>query len=582
VNHRLRITHLGKFYPPVRGGIERVLQTLCEGERQRGIDSRALVVGTSRETIHELVDGVPVTRAASWLRVGSVWFAPSLIGLLRRVETDILVLHEPNPMALLAFALARPSHRLAIWYHSEVLRSRWRYKLIYEPFLRPAFLRASSIVVSSPALPEHAQALTAHASRCEVIPFGLDVQLAPAPGGHPAVATVRARWAGPIALFVGRLVPYKGVECLLRALTESDVAAVIVGDGPLRESLEELATSLGVDSRTFFLGAVDDGELSAWYGACDMFVLPSVTRAEAFGLVQLEAMARGKPVISTRIETGVPWVNIDGYTGLTVPPSNSGALASALRTLAGDAALRRRMGANARDRFTMEFTAESMIDRTVGMYERIMREPVPSPPSLVKRLFDALLSGTGLVLSAPVWALAAAAIKLEDGGPVFYRQPRVGQNGSLFTVFKFRSMVVHAERDHGLRQAVAGDARVTRIGRLMRATAMDELPQLVNIFKGDMSFVGPRALMPGEIEAGGDGRLIPMEAVEGYRERTAVQPGLTGIAQIYAPRDVTRRHKFRYDRLYVKRRSFWLDIRLILLSFWISMRGTWEKRQRKF
>jgi lipopolysaccharide/colanic/teichoic acid biosynthesis glycosyltransferase len=143
-------------------------------------------------------------------------------------------------------------------------------------------------------------------------------------------------------------------------------------------------------------------------------------------------------------------------------------------------------------------------------------------------------------------------------------------------------MVVKGDRDHGLRQAAAGDARVTRVGRLMRATAMDELPQLVNIFKGDMSFVGPRALMPGEIETGGGGELIPIEAIAGYRDRTAVQPGLTGIAQIYAPRDVTRRHKFRYDRLYVKRRSLWLDIRLILLSFWISMRGTWEHRQRKF
>ena len=116
----------------------------------------------------------------------------------------------------------------------------------------------------------------------------------------------------------------------------------------------------------------------------------------------------------------------------------------------------------------------------------------------------------------------------------------------------------------------------------MRATAMDELPQLVNIFKGDMSFVGPRALRPGEIEAAGSGEVVAMEDIAGYKERTAVQPGLTGIAQIYAPRDVTRRHKFRYDRVYVKRRSFWLDIRLILLSFWISMRGTWEHRQRKF
>ena len=579
---RLRVTHLGKFYPPVPGGMERVLQSLCEGERERGIDSRALVVATSRSTIRESVNGVPVTRAASWLRVGSVRFAPPLIALLRCVETDILVLHEPNPMALLAFALTRPKHRLAVWYHSEVLRPRWRYKLIYEPFLRVPFLRASRIVVSSPALPEHAEALRAHASRCEVIPFGLDVHPAPAPESHPAVAAARARWGGPIALFVGRLVPYKGVELLLRALPQAGVGAVIVGDGPLRRPLEDLARQLGVESRTFFTGAVDDGEVAAWYGACDMFVLPSVTRAEAFGLVQLEAMARAKPVISTRLPTGVPWVNVDGHTGLTVAPGDSAALADALRRLAVDEALRQRMGRTARDRFLAEFTRERMIDRTVAMYRSIMREPAPVPPPLMKRTFDTLLSGFGLVLSAPVWAAAAAAIKIDDGGPIFFRQARVGQNGSTFTVLKFRSMVVNADRDHGLRQAAAGDARITRVGRLMRATAMDELPQLVNIFKGDMSFVGPRALMPGEIETGGDGRLVPMEAIEGYRERTAVQPGLTGIAQIYAPRDVTRRHKFRYDRLYVKRRSFWLDIRLILLSFWISMRGTWEHRQQKF
>jgi lipopolysaccharide/colanic/teichoic acid biosynthesis glycosyltransferase len=313
-----------------------------------------------------------------------------------------------------------------------------------------------------------------------------------------------------------------------------------------------------------------------------MFVLPSVTRAEAFGLVQLEAMARAKPVICTRLPTGVPWVNVDGITGLTVPPGDSRALSAALQRLAGDAALRRRMGEAARERFETEFTRDTMIARTVAMYTNIVREPIVGPPPVMKRGFDALLSGLGLVMSAPVWAAAATAIKLEDGGPVFFRQARVGQNGVLFTVLKFRSMVVNGDRDHGLRQAAAGDARVTRVGRLMRATAMDELPQLVNIFKGDMSFVGPRALMPGEIETGGAGQLIPMEAIDGYRERTAVQPGLTGIAQIYAPRDVTRRHKFRYDRLYVKRRSFWLDIRLILLSFWISMRGTWEHRQRKF
>jgi rhamnosyl/mannosyltransferase len=560
--------------------MERVLQSLAEGERAGGVDTRALVVATGRRTVRETVNGVPVTRAASLLRVGSVWFAPALVSLLARVETDILVLHEPNPMALFAYCLTRPRHRLIIWYHSEVLRPRWRYRLIYEPFLNVPLRRAQRIVVSSPALLEHAAPLRPHTRRCEVIPFGLDV--VPDTANHLSVDAVRSRWNGPVALFVGRLVPYKGADVLLRALARAEVAAVVIGDGPMRADLERLSRELRLESRAFFLGPVEDDAVAAWYAACDVFVLPSVTRAEAFGLVQLEAMARGKPVISTRLSTGVPWVNVDGVTGIVVSPGDSEELAGALQTLAGDPELRARMGQAARARFDQEFTRKRMIDRTIALYERVMTEPLPSPSPLMKRAFDIALSGVGLILSAPVWAFAAAAIKLEDGGPVFFRQPRVGQNGTVFTVLKFRSMIVRADRDHALRQAAAGDARITRSGRLMRATAMDELPQLVNIFTGDMSFVGPRALMPGEIETGGDGQVVAMEEIQGYRERTAVQPGLTGVAQIYAPRDVTRRHKFRYDRLYVKRRSFWLDIRLILLSFWISMRGTWEHRQRKF
>jgi lipopolysaccharide/colanic/teichoic acid biosynthesis glycosyltransferase len=578
----MRVTHLGKFYAPVPGGMERVLQALCEGERQAGVDSRALVVGTDGFTRDEVVNGVPVTRAKAMVRVGSVWFAPSLILQLKRIETDLVVLHEPNPMALLAYAIVQPPQRLAVWYHSEVMRSRWRYRLIYEPFLKGPLRRATRILVSSPALVEHAQALHAHAPRCKVVPFGLDILPAARPELHPSVHFVRARWSGPIALFVGRLVPYKGVRVLLRSIRDTEGAAVIIGDGPLRRSLEAEAARLGIMDRVFFLGTVDDETAAAWYGACDVLVLPSVTRAEAFGLVQLEAMARGKPVVSTRLETGVPWVNVHGLTGLTVPPGDERALADALRTLFADDGLRQRMGQAARERYLTEFTRARMVTRTVAAYAGVMREPCPPPPARVKRAFDVVLAGGGLLLSAPLWVLAAALIKLEDGGPVLFRQQRVGQNGVPFTVLKFRSMVVHAERHHGPLQASADDARVTRVGRLMRATAVDELPQLVNILKGDMSFVGPRALRPGEIEAAGDGAVVAMEAVAGYRQRAVVQPGLTGIAQIYAPRDVARRHKFRYDRVYVKRRSFWLDVRLILLSFWISMRGTWEHRHRKF
>ena len=193
-----------------------------------------------------------------------------------------------------------------------------------------------------------------------------------------------------------------------------------------------------------------------------------------------------------------------------------------------------------------------------------------------------LLSGGGLLLSSPLWAIFAAAIKLEDGGPIFFTQERVGLGGRVFTALKFRSMRPDAEAIVGAVQATERDPRVTRIGRFMRATAMDELPQLWNIFAGDMSFVGPRALRPGEIEAGSGGRLERLEDVPGFAQRITVRPGLTGIAQVFARRDIPRRQKFRYDRLYVKRRTFWLDVRLILLSFWISVQGTWEARGRKY
>jgi lipopolysaccharide/colanic/teichoic acid biosynthesis glycosyltransferase len=200
---------------------------------------------------------------------------------------------------------------------------------------------------------------------------------------------------------------------------------------------------------------------------------------------------------------------------------------------------------------------------------------------MAKRLLDMMLSGSGLMVSAPLWAVIATLIKIEDGGPVFFSQERVGRGGRRFDALKFRSMIVDAEARTGPIQSGENDPRTTRVGRLLRATAMDELPQLWNIFRGDMSFVGPRALRPGEIEVKGNGIVEKLEDVPGFADRCVVRPGLTGVAQIYAPRDVLRRRKFRYDSFYIRRQSFCFDARLILLSFWITFRGRWEARGRK-
>jgi lipopolysaccharide/colanic/teichoic acid biosynthesis glycosyltransferase len=200
---------------------------------------------------------------------------------------------------------------------------------------------------------------------------------------------------------------------------------------------------------------------------------------------------------------------------------------------------------------------------------------------MIKRLFDIVLSGAGLIASSPLWAIIAAAVKLEDGGPVFFPQMRVGLGGRPFRALKFRSMVPDADRRFGLVQASEHDPRVTRIGRLLRATAMDELPQLWNIFVGDMSFVGPRPLVPGEVELRGDGTFVPLEAIAGYHERHSVRPGLTGLTQVYAPRDISRARKFKLDLLYLRRAGLGLDLKLIVLSFWITGRGRWETRAPK-
>jgi lipopolysaccharide/colanic/teichoic acid biosynthesis glycosyltransferase len=200
---------------------------------------------------------------------------------------------------------------------------------------------------------------------------------------------------------------------------------------------------------------------------------------------------------------------------------------------------------------------------------------------MIKRLFDASLSAVGLVVSAPLWCVIPVAIRIEDGGSVFFPQERVGLDGRVFLALKFRSMRPDAEKLTGPVQATENDPRVTRVGRVLRATAMDELPQLVNILRGDMSFVGPRPLRPGEVDVCGDGQLVSLEQIPGYKERHAVRPGLTGLTQVYAPRDISRTSKFRLDRLYMKRAGFCLDLRLILLSFWITGRGQWEVRGRK-
>ena len=376
-----RVLHLGKFYPPVTGGMERVLQTLCLVSAGL-VESQVLVMHTGREDLHEEVtigetDGLPpatvdITRVGTLVRYGSVNVAPGFVAALRRSRADLIVLHEPNPWALLSYAIARPSAPLAIWYHSDVVRPALQYALFYAPLARFAYNRAERVVVSSPALAEKARALASYRDRVSVIPFGINPnEWSLTPVDRDRAGRTEDQIGGPFVLFAGRHVPYKGVDVLLRALSHVSIRAVIVGDGPARAEWETLAWQLGLADRVRFEGEVSPPRLRALMQACAAFVLPSVTRAEAFGYVQLEAMACGKPVVSTDVPSGVSWVNQHNETGLVVTAGDAEALANALTTLMGDAGLRSRFGDAGRQRVEREFTLSALRSRMATFYEEL-------------------------------------------------------------------------------------------------------------------------------------------------------------------------------------------------------------------
>lgn len=370
----MRVLHLGKFYPPVKGGMETILELICD-RTSREVQNTVLVANSHCATSEERCGDVDVVRLAAIAKIGAVAVCPTMpFRLAREAEAaDLIVIHEPNPMGLLAYFLARPAGTLIVWFHSEVIRPSWRYWLFYRPFLRFALARASRIVVASPTLAASAPQLEEWRSKCVVIPYGVHAARVP-PSDEVArrAEAIRREHKRPLVLFVGRLVAYKGVDVLLDAMRDSPAAALIVGEGPLRAHLQQKAAALGVADQVAFLGEVDDDELAALYHACDVFVLPSVTRQEAFGVVQIEAMTYGKPVISTDLGTGVAWVNQHAVTGLVVPPADALALRDAINTLLADPAIRDAMGAGGARRARSVFNVERMTELTLHLYRTVM------------------------------------------------------------------------------------------------------------------------------------------------------------------------------------------------------------------
>jgi len=364
---RLSILHIGKFYPPDRGGIEAHLETLCRHHKD-DFDLRVFVANRSRLTTDELIEGVPVTRFGTKLHVAGASVTPALFTRLRDAKVDLIHFHAPNPPAAIAYLVSGASAPLVISWHSDIVRQRV-LGAAFSPLMQWMLRRARAVIVGSRNYLETSRDLTSHRDRAQVIPYGIDV--ADFDRVHQAsVAAIRKRHGSPLVLAVGRLTRYKGFEYLIAAMRGVAATLVVIGDGSERDALERVAASAGVADRVTFVGDVDD--LAPWYQACDLFVLPSVERNESFGIVQAEAMACRKPVVNTQLTSGVPFVSQDGETGITVPPRNADALGHAINTLLSSPALAARYGAAGRHRVETLFDARDMSSKIAALYRAIV------------------------------------------------------------------------------------------------------------------------------------------------------------------------------------------------------------------
>lgn len=338
----MRVLQLGKYYHPAQGGIETVTRALAEGLAAAGVDSRVLCFAPKGRDAVETIGGCRIHRAATPLVLNSTPLSWSAVGLLARLarDADILHVHCPNPMAALAVWLTRPKAKLVLHWHSDVVRQKV-LGLAYRPLERWLIHRADAVVGATPAHVEQSVHAGLFAGKAHVIPYCLDETFAdPARLDRAFLAGLHGRFPGKKAVFaLGRLVPYKGFAHLIDAagLLPEDWVVLIGGSGPLRADLDARIRARGLAGRAVLLGRVPDESVSACYAFCRVFCLSSVERAEMFGVVQAEAMAWGKPVVSTAIPgSGVVHVNAHGETGLIVPPADASALARAVLDIDAD------------------------------------------------------------------------------------------------------------------------------------------------------------------------------------------------------------------------------------------------------
>lgn len=374
-----KVLQAAKWYWPEIGGIETVAMAITSAVKDNA-EIKILVCSEKKKRKKETgEDGVLIYRAKTPLTLFSTPISFDYLRTFRKMakDADIIQLHAPFPLSDLAFFLAKRKCKKAIkvlWWHSDVVKQK-KLMFFYKPLMKWVLKRVDKIYVASKAIAEQSAYLGDYMSKVEVIPFGISINEYLEAERYPILTEKLTDKNNLKLLFVGRLVYYKGIDVLIEAMAHVNGAELfVIGGGELDETLKKRVSELGIEEKVHFYGRVDNRDLLASFSDCDAFILPSVSRAECFGIVQMEAMVYGKPVINTSLPTAVPEVSIHGETGLTVKPGDVDGLAEAINTLVSDPELRDRLGKQARVRCEDTFSLSKMQSKIYNSYVSMLND----------------------------------------------------------------------------------------------------------------------------------------------------------------------------------------------------------------
>jgi len=372
----MRILQVYKdYFPPVRGGIESHLNILSHGLADRGIATEVLVSNTCNKLEIQLDGKIKITKVPQITRIASAPINYNLVYYLRKIggQHDLLHFHLPNPTAEVSFLISCMKKHAVATYHSDIIRQRRTAKL-YRPLLQAFLARTDCIIATSPNYVNSSSILRKYQHKCKIVPLGIRLSRFNQPlNGSLNPVLIRKKYGERLIVFIGKFRYYKGISVLLEAMKHIKAKLLLIGEGYLENELKKKVAEQRLENKVIFLGELSDEAVNVFLYACDVFVLPSVERSEAFGIVQLEAMACGKPVVCTELGTGTSYINQHHKTGLVVEPNKPIELARAINCLLERPELRSQFGQAALERVQKLFSASRMIDDLVAIYDKCIK-----------------------------------------------------------------------------------------------------------------------------------------------------------------------------------------------------------------